>query len=269
MLSIYYATKRLTDIDARLNKLEAELAGLPKGRLNHSICHGKPRFYQVIGSRGSSNYSKKYLSAMDHNITIGLAKKKLIIDEIHELEQERKFLERLVKDQERERSRLSAKKNSTAMEPLLNLLRENSTLSENIFTWSNEPYSSSAPNKDSRRVRAIDGTMVRSKSEAEIIMILVKYGIPYRYECDLYSNDRIIGCPDFTIMHPSTHEIFIWEHFGLLDDTSYVRRNIYKVQKYIEAGFYPMVNFIVTSETYSKPFDITLADSLIQQFFLQ
>ena len=69
-------------------------------------------------------------------------------------------------------------------------------------------------------VPTVTGEMVRSKSEAMILMLLEYSGIPYRYECRL-DIDRKAYYPDFTIRHPYTGEIFYWEHVGMLDDPSY------------------------------------------------
>lgn len=64
--------------------------------------------------------------------------------------------------------------------------------------------------------------------------------IPFRYECALYLNGVLVF-PDFTIRHPKTGEVYYWEHFGLIDQPSYVKRTmekIYGTQWLVGAGLW-------------------------------
>lgn len=268
MLSNSYAKKRLADIDKRLADLKVIAKKFPPGRLHCSRSRGKTQFYQITGTEGRKNYSRKYLGKKSENITTLLARKEIYKAEYLDLLDEQKSLCSLLKIQDG-LIKKSATSKLEKRKMLSELFANKATLDDDARAWANAEYQSSAPHQEERTKRAIDGTMVRSKAEADIIMLLDKYGIPYRYECDLISNGNVIGCPDFTIMHPLTHEIFIWEHFGMLDDRTYVNRNIYKVKDYIGAGWFPMINFIITGETGGRALDVTLIDALIRQFFLQ
>ena len=74
--------------------------------------------------------------------------------------------------------------------------------------------------------------------------------------------------PDFTIMNPINGEIYIWEHFGLMEDEKYRKNAEQKLELYMRAGYYPMVNLIITTETADHPLDYGLVCDLIDHYFV-
>lgn len=92
-----------------------------------------------------------------------------------------------------------------------------------------------------------DGTLVRSKSEASIADHLWMNHISYEYEPELYLGDHIVR-PDFRIHCPFKRKILYWEHFGMLDDPLYVRSTSEKLLRYLESGYLPFDNLIITCE---------------------
>lgn len=111
------------------------------------------------------------------------------------------------------------------------------------------------------------GVMVRSKSERTIANTLFRYGIPFRYECELVLNGRPIY-PDFTILSPVTGKIIYWEHFGVMDKASYREKARHKLEIYEENGIIPSINLITTYETADTPIDCAYIDTLIHFHFL-
>lgn len=268
MLSNHYAKRRLSKIDKRLSELGFIMRKLPPGRLHCSNSRGKTYFYQVSGSRNGDDFSRTYLTKDKKDIVVALAKKELCKAEQADLLTEKASLEAMLEYQKHAPANQALCRIRKGNKKILELIGESNVEDLDARAWANAEYSSSAPFPEQRRIRAIDGRMVRSKSEAEIISLLVKYEIPYRYECDLIVNGHVVACPDFTIMHPVTHEIYIWEHLGLLDNSEYFAKSINKFKKYSACGFYPMINLIITGETAEKPFDVTLGEDLVQHFFL-
>ena len=108
--------------------------------------------------------------------------------------------------------------------------------------------------------------MVRSKSEAHIAWALYNHHIPYRYECDLQT-EATTYYPDFTIRHPKTGELYIWEHFGMMDNPTYYQTAFGKMETYNKLGYVLSVNFIATFETSSHPLDFELVEAIIQHYF--
>ena len=55
--------------------------------------------------------------------------------------------------------------------------------------------------------------------------------------------------PDFTILKmPERREVYL-EHFGMLDDESYLENVLCKISTYERSGIYPGVDLFVTYET--------------------
>jgi len=109
--------------------------------------------------------------------------------------------------------------------------------------------------EDAAEIYANDGTRVRSKSEAAIIDMLNKNHIPFLYERPLELNGYTIH-PDFTILNVRTRTLIYWEHFGMMDDFSYVRSAAKKIIDYQEEGCIPGINLFYTFETAGKPLNI-------------
>jgi len=109
------------------------------------------------------------------------------------------------------------------------------------------------------------GIRVRSKSERMIADALDKNKIPYRYEAEL-----ILGgyrkYPDFVIYRPSDGKVFLWEHFGLMDNEGYQKNTTEKIALYARHGFFPNDNLICTYEHDLK--NLLKIHALIEIFLL-
>ncbi|MBQ9063652.1 MAG: hypothetical protein IJ121_12685 [Eubacterium sp.] len=108
---------------------------------------------------------------------------------------------------------------------------------------------------------------VRSKSEVLIANSLYRHGIPYRYECPLRLNSRIVY-PDFTILRASDRKEFYWEHLGMMDDTEYRNHAFMKIQSYERMGIFPGEKLILTIETYKLPLNQKTINNVIRHYFL-
>ena len=73
--------------------------------------------------------------------------------------------------------------------------------------------------------------------------------------------------PDFTIYHPMSNKIILWEHFGLMDNNSYAQNAKIKLGTYIDANYIPGNNLIVTYESKEMPLDINYVSLLISYHF--
>lgn len=133
--------------------------------------------------------------------------------------------------------------------------------------WEYAPYEKSTDHPEHLTHPAPKGEMVRSKSEAKIAQSLFSHNIPYRYE-EIHD---IYGSPiatDFTIMHPVTHQIILWEHFGRCDDPGYQPTIDYKMYRYIRAGYLPGYNMITTYEDSKHPLSFLEVEEIVHKYFL-
>ena len=98
---------------------------------------------------------------------------------------------------------------------------------------------------------AITGEAVRSKSEVIIYDLLVKYGVPFRYECALKLIDlnglETVRYPDFTILLADGSCIY-WEHLGILSDERYLGSSMAKLAIYHKNGITVGDDLILTAD---------------------
>lgn len=139
-------------------------------------------------------------------------------------------------------------------------------LSEELDNWSKSPYEHNLKHPEHLCHKVGPNEFVRSKSEAMISKVLRQNKIPYRYECKLVL-DEIEMYPDFTIRHPTTGDVYYWEHFGLLDKPRYVERMHKRMQLYTANKIMPGINLITTYETEEVPLAFEMVEMLISYYF--
>ncbi len=134
-------------------------------------------------------------------------------------------------------------------------------------TWKNESFQTNPAHPEHLLHKSLSGEKLRSKSEVIIANALFMNHIPYRYECELNLGEVSLY-PDFTILHPVTHELYYWEHFGLMHNPDYRNNTSQKLKLYIENRIYPSEHLITTFESDTLPLDSERIQHLIEQFFL-
>ncbi len=110
--------------------------------------------------------------------------------------------------------------------------------------------------------------IVRSKSELNIANMLNKYGIPYRYECPLYLENKIVFYPDFTILNVKRRKVFYWEHRGMMDNVNYASNAVKKNKIYMDNGIIIGNNLIISEETSTNPLGTNEIELIIKEYLL-
>ena len=123
--------------------------------------------------------------------------------------------------------------------------------------WLNEGY----------RSLTIPKEEFRSKSEYIIASKLKNKAIPFKYEKELFLHNYGRVYPDFTIFDPNINQEIYWEHFGMMDDSDYRDKTYRKIQAYLDNGYLPGINFIMTFESSSKPLNYRLVEKMIAEYF--
>lgn len=137
---------------------------------------------------------------------------------------------------------------------------------EKVKKWTSEKYKQNSKFPEGLRFHTDKGDLVRSKSELLIANKLFGKHIPYRYECELQLKNNLTLFPDFTIMNPNTGEIFILEHFGLLDKPEYAELFVKKMHIYAKNNYLLGKNLLCTFETTTNPFSTEYIDLLINTY---
>lgn len=109
---------------------------------------------------------------------------------------------------------------------------------------------------------------VRSKSEALIANALTRHGIPYRYEYPVRIDRFTTLHPDFYCLNVKKRKEVIWEHFGSMDDSGYVNRNIFRPEEYEGLGYRLGETLIFTFETLERPLNTRTIEKRIENYLL-
>ena len=112
-----------------------------------------------------------------------------------------------------------------------------------------------------------NGERVRSKSEKIIADKLNSLGIPYLYEYPLYLQRLGWIHPDFTLLDVRERTTVILEHFGLMQDLSYVAQAMNKIDSYIFDGYFPGDRLLITYEGGSHVLNVDTLERLIRHRF--
>lgn len=252
--------KEYLTLQQKLHKYYTILSTLPKETL---ICarNGKHFKWYI-----SDSHNITYLPKKQRKLAEQLAYKKYITCLIDDLTKEQKALEAYITCYSKHPPKATEQLiKSPSFQELLNSAFV--PPSQDLSDWMNSPYEHNPLFPEQLLHKTISGIYVRSKSESIISMCLYTNRVPFRYECELKLGDTTIF-PDFTIRHPKTGEVFYWEHFGIMDDSSYSQKAYNKLQLYTTHGIIPSIHLITTYETKNTPINIDIIEKIIAYYFL-
>lgn len=257
-----------TMLDARekfLLKLKKEkeksLKKVPEGSLRINKKGDKTEYYHRTDPKNSSG---KYICKDNISLARKLAQKdydeKIIQSSEKELEAIHKFnqmyplrnVEQIYENLHLERQKLIA--------PILE------TDEEFVVNWEAVTYEHKGFPPNYPEYYTNKGERVRSKSEIIIADALEKAGVPYRYEYPLYIKSIGQTHPDFLTLNIRTREEIFWNHLGMLDDPKYAEDNVWKINQYLKAGYYPGENMILTYETKNHPLNQKIVKQMIEHY---
>ncbi|MBR3377694.1 MAG: hypothetical protein IKG44_08460 [Mogibacterium sp.] len=112
---------------------------------------------------------------------------------------------------------------------------------------------------------ALDGTMMRSKSEVIIANILLLAGIPFVYEAPLFINGKLV-LPDFIILSliDLKTEIII-EHQGMVFVDEYADKFIRSLKVYLQSDWIPNKTLFFTFDNARETIDPEQVLSILQK----
>lgn len=238
--------------------LESKLSALPEGRFCiHRNGRDKPRWrIKLNGKWRSLPKSKK-------DLALDLIRRAYYENELSRTRKRIILLDSLIS----EYSDLSTQNMLPEYGTLLAEALENTD--PELLKWAASPYDACPDYPERKNVETKSGVFVRSKSEAAIADALFEHGIPFHYEEALRLGPAVIY-PDFTIRSPLAPEKrIIWDHFGMMDKAAYLSTVQKKLTSYLDFGYIPMDNLIMTFETKDKPLNINTVLMMISACILQ
>lgn len=246
-------------IETQINTLKNKIQNLPAGKLICSKNQNRYKWYQ------SDGHSKTYIPKSNRKLAEDLATKKYLSLSLEDLENEKRAIQFYLNHHA---PTGKAEKLLTESSEYQNLLSPYfSPLNQELSDWMNSPYEHNISHSENLKHNSISGNILRSKAESMIDMLLFIHKIPFRYECPLQLNEKIIY-PDFTIRHPKTGEYYYWEHFGMMDDPTYSKSTYLKLQLYNSCGIIPSIQLITTYETSEHPLSAEQIEKIIEYYFL-
>lgn len=252
---IYYA-RRKQQLERYIKILEREIGIAPEGSLSCQKSSNGFRYYQITGTGKSRK--RKYIPLTQRKLAIELARKRLNEALLEDCQRE---LEALTRFEEKYgekpgKSEILLEKSEGVRNLILEYCRQ--------WEVKNEPKTHYHP--EGLKNEAPEGHKTRSKGEADIWWDLYDELLPVIYEKQLWFDDTPV-LPDFIIKHPITGEEIIWEHFGMMDNPDYARRAYQKISLYIQYGYFPGWNLIVTFEDKDHPLSRRRIQAEIQYYF--
>ena len=243
----------------QIEQIQTKLQQLPPGKL---LCVQNGRYIKWYKSNGSAPI---YIPKKQAGLAESLALRKYYTFKLEELTSELSLLDQHLEGLQH----ISQNSELLLNHPsYLELLKPNLTsYSQTVQNWITDSYQRNTKNPEHLIHKTISGHLVRSKSEVMIANCLSLNNIPYRYECALTLGDTLVF-PDFTIMHPASHQIFYWEHFGRMDEPFYCEQTYNKLKLYGHHHIIPTIQLIATYETRLSPIDSENVLQLIREFFL-
>ena len=140
------------------------------------------------------------------------------------------------------------------------------TVEQQKEKWLSKEYPPFEDQDGNFRVATKRGDYVRSRGERLIANMLYDNKIPYKYEIIHQASNGERLRPDFQVMNPRTGELFIWEHFGMMDNPNYVNKSMMKkLGIYAIDGIYPGNSLITTFEDKTYILEESLVKRIIKE----
>lgn len=257
-----------------LDVLKKEYRNMPKGRLecHRRINNGWSWFIVKNGKR-------QYLSKRKHAaIAERLAYKRIVKNRISVLEHKIDVLANFIKNYDDVGHINPADRRATTNEEINKLsdryydrthpketewrMKMKKEIEDNI-----QKFKGKEINEEEYPVISVWGLRFRSKTEALIYDRLRANDLLVLYEPDMMLGDYCVS-PDFVIVNKRTGKEYIWEHFGRMKDPKYIYKNRKKMDDYIDNGYIPNINMLVTYEIDDNSVNLRYVESLIEQFLL-
>lgn len=270
--------KRIAELEMIKRSLEGSLKKAPSGFLSISSHQGAYQYYFV---EENAERTETYISRDKFEVAQEIAQRDYDRIMLKELSTQLNVLKKCVAKYNVNKLEECFEKLHIARRPLVQPL----ILSDDKFVedWKNVFYEGKTFEENGSKLYTARGEQVRSKSEIIIADTLARLNIPYRYEYphlffkmeDLMRREMdghrkshfrpIRVYPDFTCLNVRTRQEFIWEHFGLVDSSTYAENMNEKRNMYTANDYY---NLIVTQETKTKPLSPWIVERLARHYLL-
>ncbi len=261
---------RLAEVNALLAAKLKELKKAPEGSLRIKKCKNTTQYYVRMTPDDTSG---RYLPTKKLNLIKALAQKDYDKTVIAALKKESRLLQNALNGYKLFGRKITRVENafsklSEARRKLIKPIR----LPDETFAeiWQAIPYEKKPFLANTTEFHTLRGERVRSKSEIIIADTLSRMNIPYRYEFPLKikteNGEKHTFYPDFLCLNLRTRQEFIWEHFGMMDDSEYTTSMVRKLKLYEKNGIYIGRSLIISVENSAAPIDAKQIEKIAEQY---
>ena len=250
-------TQRTSDLLNLIKIKEHALKNAPAGSVR--IVHRRNKVLQFYRKTDPGDYQGIYMPREEDGLARSLVQKDY---DQRTLEKAKDEL-RLIQSFQTSLQKKSTDTAYAALDETRKILVIPATLTDAQYAelWQKQPYRKTKKYEENQKLTTDNGELVRSKSEVIIANLLKSNNVPYRYEFPLVivrtdngevddgSEDYCEFHPDFYCLNVRTRQEFVWEHFGMMDDSEYAERAVEKLSLYSANGYFPGKNLIITMES--------------------
>lgn len=258
--------ERLQELKAIIQKISLRLQNVPEGTLDIYTVDNKTRYRWRHRNPENKKMIRTYLDKSHQELIQALAQKSYDEKVLNIALKQARVIESFLRGFELE-----------ALEQLYaNLSQERRALIEAdvvdketfIANWERVTYKPDEQNPITTEFFTMRNEHVRSKSEKIIADTLLQRNLPYRYEPPtIIIPGKKPWRPDFVVLNRQTCKQMIWEHLGMMDDTDYCLKNLRKIKKYQQAGFFQGDNILFTFEATDMPLSTIDINLIIDKYF--
>lgn len=261
-----YIKQQCQKLDREINSLQRFIDKCPEGRLISRKGKNGACYYYVKTTDESGKLQETYINKDQLDLALVLAKKEYALASLKDKKNEKWFIQQQFAHKTKpDHVTLLLEKHPGIAQLVLPTLK---SYDDYVQAWKDADYKRSNFMPEHLKFTTIvPGLLVRSKSESSIVTLLEKHDVPYHFE-EEYDINGVVLHPDFTCMNPRTHEIFYWEHYGKVDDPKYMKDQHRREELYQQAGIYPWINLLITTETDDTPLNLQWAETIIKNFLL-
>ena len=242
-------------------QLQRKIASNVDGKLTSSFIAGKRRFFWIV------NDKRVYINRRQQDLLRALTLKYYNTKVLKELEEQTKELKKALNIIDGlEEAPVPDYVYEKLQPEIKELVPKQDFTDEYVRSWQATKYARK-PVAEEIPFYTAKNEHVRSKSELIIANMLNDCNVPYHYECPLKLGRRPIS-PDFIVLNKRTKEVFIWEHFGQMDNDEYNEKALLKIEDYIKNGYPLGKKLLVTFESSKVHLNIQLVSKIIAEYLL-
>ena len=249
----------------RLEKIihtsQRELKNAPEGTLILSTSQNRPQYYHCTKN---SKKNGTYISRENKFLIQQLAQKSYNEKVLKCAEKRLSQIRKITKDYNDheieeifEKEHIERKKLIQPVEP---------TWEQKMKSWAAEVYQGKEFQDNVPLIFTERGERVRSKSEKIMADYFFRNNIEYKYERPLLLKGYGTVYPDFTFLSRRTGEEIYWEHDGKMDDPTYARNAVKKIEAYENNNIFPGERLILTFETEYTILSTKTIEKLVEKY---